>query len=285
MKAYAYNKKSMKKYGWGPEDLDLPVGASDEDVYLAVKLLQQNDPALDVDGYVGPQTVRRVLLMRTLRLDDTDVMGSLLVGGKVVPVPFRARIATPTGSMSLIQEGDYNERDEDPTQCVWHWDVAKSAKSCRNILAKRGYSSHGCIDNDGTFYQFLDFRNHTAWHAGKRKVNRASIGIDLSNAVYSKYQKWYKKRFGPRPVITAKVNGYTHKNFLGYYPAQVETARELAFFMSNYMGIKLATPSEANVIADPHKFEGHIGHYHITKRKWDPSGLNFKYIIGEVDEL
>lgn len=286
MRAYAYNNDSMRKYQWGPEDLGLPSYASDKEVYDAVIELQKNTESLDVDGFVGPQTVRYVLALKADRLDDesTDTMGFLLVGGQIVEVPFRARPASPTGDMSLIQFNDYRKRSHNPTQVVWHWDVTYSAKTCRRILANRGYSSHGCIDNDGMFYQFLDFADHAAWHAGKRAVNSASIGIDVCNVVnYSDTRaKWYAKRFGPRPTIdNAVVNGWKPKKFFGYYPAQIETAKDIAEFCYSQFGIELATPDEARVISDPEDFKGHIAHYHITKNKWDVAGFPFDYVIGE----
>ena len=48
----------------------------------------------------------------------------------------------------------------------------------KRVLEKRGISTHFVIDNDGTIVQLVDC-NDIAWHAGNRKVNNASIGIDL----------------------------------------------------------------------------------------------------------
>ena len=37
----------------------------------------------------------------------------------------------------------------------------------------------------------------------ERTWNDRSVGVEISNAYYTKYQSWYEKRdFGPRPIIT-----------------------------------------------------------------------------------
>jgi hypothetical protein len=243
----------------------------------------QREHELDDDGLVGPATIRRVYSDREASTVINTPEGFLLVDGKIISVPFRARMCGPTSEYDLTEEGDYNNRKFPPTQVVWHWDACLNAKTCHRILSKKGISSHGCIDNDGTFYQFLDFGKHAGWHAGHRLVNRASIGIDISNAVYTKYQGWYKRKFSPRPILRDVVtNGRKHKPFLGYYEAQIDTARELALFFNKYFGITLATPEDSFAIKDPEKFSGHIAHYHVTSRKWDVAGFPLEYVAGKA---
>ena len=70
---------------------------------------------------------------------------------------------------------------------------------------------------------------------------------------------------------------------MGYYPAQIETAKELAKFLNAYLDIELETPVRHGAITDPQDFRGHIAHYHITKRKWDVAGFPFNYIIGKEE--
>ena len=36
--------------------------------------------------------------------------------------------------------------------------------------------------------------NHIAWHASHRTVNRKSVGVEISNAYYPKYQNWYIRK-------------------------------------------------------------------------------------------
>jgi len=74
---------------------------------------------------------------------------------------------------------------------VNHWDVCLDSTTCAKVLNNRGVSVHFCIDNDGTIYQLLD-TNHAAWHGSSRKVNHRSIGVEIANAYYPKYQSWYE---------------------------------------------------------------------------------------------
>jgi hypothetical protein len=280
MTAEDYNEKSMKKYGWSAWNFELPFSSTSQEVVVAVKKFQL-EYGLEADGKVGPVTIRRMYAEKELRELDRSAQGFISVNGSPVSVPFKARMCGPGSEFDLTQFGDFTTRTTSPTQVVWHWDCCLSAKSCHRVLSKRGISSHGCIDNDGTFVQFLDLATCAGWHAGHRKVNRASIGIDITNAVYLKYQKWYRRNFGPRPVIEdAVTNGHKHRPFLGYYPAQVETAKSLARVLNEVLGIRLATPTEAAVLTNPENFEGHIAHYHITKKKWDVAGFPFEYLVG-----
>lgn len=284
MSAERYNKRSMAKYGWGPLDVGLPPTATVEEVTFAVRKFQE-EMGLTPDGKVGPVTHRRILADRELsRAKGTQQGGSLLVGGEVIPVDFDAVQPNAIEGLSLTDKRGHSRRWRDPTQVVWHWDCCLSAKSCHKVLARRKISSHGCIDNDGRFYQFLDFTKHKGWHAGSRG-NKNSIGIDVTNAVYLKYQSYYEARWGKRPIVKdAVTHGRKHKPFLGYYPAQVETAKKLAYFINDYLGIELATPEDAGVIERPEDFKGHIAHYHITAKKWDVAGFPFDYIVGETNE-
>ena len=44
---------------------------------------------------------------------------------------------------------------------------------------------------------------------------------EMSNAFYLKYQPWYEKRFGPRPIVEgAECHGKSVEKHLGFYPAQ-----------------------------------------------------------------
>ena len=168
-----------------------------------------------------------------------------------------------------------------PTMFMAHWDVCLSSQSCYKVLLKRKLSVHFLIDNDGTIYQIMD-TNHIAYHAGNRRVNNASIGVEISNAYYPKYQQHYiKKGFGARPVLRdSKVHGRTLEPHLGFYPEQIKAFRELAKALNVAYGIPLKAPVENNQLvetiyneAKSAKFKGVVSHYHITERKIDCAGL------------
>jgi len=285
--AIEYNdrKFNMREWNLFMEFSTVPAPWTKEQLAKAIMSFQEFEGTLLIDGKCGPMTYRRILA-HTSAQDEVNEhefvqKGSILYNGELIPVPFKAIPPTGNGGMSLIKHKDYNAGRKDPTQVVWHWDACLNAKTCHRVLAGRNVSSHGCIDNDGTFYQFLDFRLHRAWHAGHSRVNRTSVGIDISNAVYKKYQPWYMKRFGYRPEISVVVHGRGHE-ILGYYPAQIETAKGIAKFLESHAGIPLEHPGSNTVISAPQKFKGHLAHYNIKKSKWDVAGFPFDYITGKV---
>lgn len=273
-----YNEESADRFGWSPEDLGLSEDASDEAIVEAVRAFQK-EQGLHVDGKIGPMTWGRIQTHKEY-LDAVEGKNHILVDGEYVEVDFPCIAAAAGSEFSLVGEGGYSNRKYDPHQVVWHWDAALSAKSAHKIVKKRNLSYHGVIDNDGTFIQFLDFGDHAAWHAG-RGFNSRSIGISLSNAVYTKYQNYYEKRWGARPIITASVHG-RDRTLLGYYPAQIETATKLAAFIEETFDIPLNYPTTDTVFDGAKDFEGHLAHYHCTTRKWDVAGFPFQKIMEDA---
>jgi hypothetical protein len=187
---------------------------------------------------------------------------------------------------------DYSGRPPRPIRYfVNHWDVCLSSESCQKVLDKRGISVHFLIDNDGTIYQTMDMQ-HAAWHAGSERANRASVGVEISNAYYPKYQEWYiKNGFGERPVIEgAWAHGTKLDPFLGFYPAQLEALKVLWEAINNATGIPYETPTnqfgststkyEQSVAYG--KFTGFVSHYHVSKRKIDCAGLDIRALLDEL---
>jgi hypothetical protein len=176
---------------------------------------------------------------------------------------------------------------------VNHWDVCLNSTSCASVLNRRGISVHFLIDNDGTIYQALDMQ-HGAWHAGHVRSNRASVGVEISNAYYPKYQDWYVKNgFGERPTIEdAWVHGEELDPFLGFYPVQIEALKALWGAIHQSAGVELQTPLDQNTNKTSTKyyqdalygnFSGFVSHYHISKKKIDCAGLDIKTLLEELD--
>ena len=174
-----------------------------------------------------------------------------------------------------------------PTMFVVHWDVCLSSRSCFNILQNRGLSVHFLIDNDGTIFQIMDC-NDIGWHAGNRKVNNTSLGVEISNAYYPKYQALYKKRgFGERPMMEGvKVHGKELEPFTGFYPVQLEALKALTKALNEAYDIPLVTPMEneqpvETIYSDAKnaKFKGVVNHYHLTERKIDCAGLKLEEVL------
>tara|TARA_Y100000817_G_scaffold282398_1_gene247638 strand:- start:374 stop:871 length:498 start_codon:yes stop_codon:yes gene_type:complete len=160
------------------------------------------------------------------------------------------------------------------------------------VLGRRGISVHFCIDNDGTIYQLLDTQ-HGAWHAGNGKANHRSIGVEISNAYYPKYQNWYVKNgFGERPIQDgAWVHGRKLDPFLDFYPIQIDALKALWKAIHKGIGIPLEVPmknGQLNTSVDSKAargtFKGFINHYNITRGKIDCAGLDLLQLLDEVKE-
>jgi hypothetical protein len=160
------------------------------------------------------------------------------------------------------------------------------------VLGRRGISVHFCIDNDGTIYQLLDTQ-HGAWHAGISKVNHRSVGVEISNAYYPKYQDWYVKNgFGERPIQDgAWVHGSKLKPFTDFYPVQIRALKALWKAIHKGIGIPLDSPEDdhgtsttVDSKASRGTFKGFVSHYHLTSRKIDCAGLDICKLLDEVKE-
>tara|TARA_R110002020_G_scaffold248611_2_gene462631 strand:- start:549 stop:1433 length:885 start_codon:yes stop_codon:yes gene_type:complete len=285
-----YNKRSAKKHGWDPSWFG--ASAFDEELIEKIKIFQETNN-LTVDGLCGSMTYRRMYTSRQMfqipdeEVDYSDNDKFIYCDG------YKKKIKWDKVKTSWIKDGCYSKQAKyrTPTMIVTHWDAALSAASCKRILEKRKISTHFVIDNDGTILQLVD-TNHVAWHAGIRSVNKASIGVDFSNAVYTKYNLTYQRRgHGLRPVIeNCRVHGRKIKPFLGYYPVQLEAYKALLRALHEHYQIELKCPldAEGNLLttvddtARKAKFKGVVNHYNLTKKKWDTSGLELDKILKEI---
>jgi hypothetical protein len=121
-----------------------------------------------------------------------------------------------------------------------------------------------------------------------------SVGVEISNAYYPKYQDWYVKNgFGPRPVISdAWVHASQLDPFLGFYPKQIEALKALWKAMHDGLDIpyeaplnqfgKTSTKYEQEVAYG--KFKGFVSHYHVSKSKIDCAGLDIRHLLDEIEE-
>jgi hypothetical protein len=285
-----YNKKSAKKLGWHPRWF----GAEQFDRKLVEAIKEfQREFDLDVDGMCGSMTFRRITAERESQatIMESDLRKKdhkhIVCNGEKIAINW------DKVDINFMKEGCFSmqSRERKPSMVVTHWDATLSAKSCKRILEKREISTHFVIDNDGTIVQLVD-TNHVAWHAGRRRVNKASVGIDISNAVYTKYQKTYVSRgFGERPVVKGwRVHGRKIKPFLGSYPVQIEAYKQLLLALNKHYGIELECPldDDGKLLTTVHspsrrgKFKGIVNHYNLTKGKWDTSGLQLDEILEEI---
>ena len=133
-------------------------------------------------------------------------------------------------------------------------------------------SVHFEIDQEGVITQMADL--DTVCHqAGD--VNGVSWGVEIANLGLGRPSHSY-----PREQYTDMLHGITHRDFLKFFPAQVEATYKLCLFVNLLLGLPVKIPADATgtkarrgVLSreelDAH--QGLVGHYMITKKKVDPS--------------
>ena len=292
-----YNEASAAKLGWEPDWF----GAEEIDEDLIEKVIEfQKSLGLTADGLVGPTTHRRIWTHREsqlssypqLEMRNAPRINNIIYNNEYFEIEW-PKVILPFNHGGLGHKKGFKKVYEkrQPDMFVCHWDVCLSAESCFKVLTKRGISVHFTIDNDATIRQHLDL-NHIAWHAGSKKHNAQTIGVEISNAYYLKHQDWYVRNgFGERPIIKGqKVHGKSMKPFLGFYPAQIEALQALMKAVHNATGIPLKCPLDrdgntsyvSSTSAVRGSFKGFVSHYHLTKRKIDCAGLDLRKLLDEI---
>lgn len=299
-----YNEASASKLGWEPswfgED------RFDDDLITAIKKWQRSH-GLTADGLCGPATFRRLWTEREENISDyaPPVISCghepkhIVHNGKFIPIEWDKVVLWDEPNGLECKEGTYTsfagKPDRKPHFFVNHWDVCLSSESMARVISKRGISIHFGIDNDGTIYQLLDTQ-HSAWQAGGKRWNLDSIGVEIANAYYTKYQSWYVKRgFGERPVLKkgeVKCHGRDLGEHLGFYDVQIDALKALWKAIHVGIGIPLECPTDSNgdlVEAvdrrcEKSKFSGFVNHYNLTRRKIDCAGLDLKGLLEELKD-
>ena len=292
-----YNEASAAKLGWEPSWFGERF--FDDKLTRAIKKWQRAR-GLVADGLCGPMTFRRLWTDRQQDIDeyapnDCHYSNYIVYNGSFVPIDWDKVVLWSERGGLKARKGNYYDYTGRPQRkiryFVNHWDVCLSSTSCQTVLDKRGISVHFLIDNDGTIYQTMDMQ-HAAWHAGSERTNRPSVGVEITNAYYVKYQERYiKNGFGPRPIVeNTWVHGKKLEPFLGFYPKQLEALKALWKAVHKGADIPYQTPLnqfgststkyEQQVAYG--KYEGFVSHYHISKGKIDCAGLDIKTLLDEV---
>jgi hypothetical protein len=298
MDKHFYNEASSKKLGWEPSWFGEKY--FDDKLVRAIKKWQKAR-GLARDGLCGPMTFRRLWTERQAEIDeykpkDPHYSNYIVFNGELHPIEWDKFVLWSEQGGLETKPGHYYDYSGRPKRriryFVNHWDVCLSATSCQSVLNKRGASVHFLIDNDGTIYQTLDMQ-HAAWHAGSSRTNRPSVGVEISNAYYTKYQDRYVKNgFGERPIMEdAWVHGKKLDPFLGFYPAQIEAVKALWKAIHKATGIPYETPlNQFGSTSTKYEqdvaygnFSGFVSHYHISKGKIDCAGLDIKTLLDEVE--
>ncbi|GFD95851.1 hypothetical protein KUL156_31810 [Alteromonas sp. KUL156] len=155
-----------------------------------------------------------------------------------------------------------------PDTIVIHFTAGSSLHSSVDVLtnADSGVSAHFAIGRSGDIVQMLP-TNRIAWHAGesvyagRRGLNRYSIGIELDNAGQLKakedglFESWFGSTYDESEVIAAR---HPHQSFKGYW--------------HKYTDIQIAaTMSLCRLLCEHYPISTVVGHDEIApSRKVDP---------------
>jgi len=203
-------------------------------------------------------------------------MGAIILDGVAVEVPgFDVR-------QDPMPIGLSDPRTKPIKRLVLHHDAALSAKSCKAILQKRKFSTHFCIDNDGTIVQFFDPAKRVSWHAGI--YNATGVGIDVSNAVELKWASRYTPR---RAEVEQRIHGIKIRG-LAPYVLQQRALEALCCVLCRELGVPgqvpLTTAGEPLLSLLGPVPSGIIGHLHLTTKKWDPFGVDWIALQAALDK-
>jgi hypothetical protein len=295
MSAETYNKNQARRFGWKPDWFKPDHDRFDAVLTSAIKQFQLSR-GLTPDGLCGPGTYRVIAAEREALEDAkslgwvTDESDVLWWGDQAIQIDWpseKVHTFRDAGFPYPISKGvtKYSSK-RDIKSFVTHWDVCLNSMSCAKVLAKRNVSVHFCIDNDGTIIQLHDL-NDACWHAGNSKVNRTSVGVEISNAYYLKYQSWYKRNVGKeRPIMSgALAQNKKLGDFTWFYPAQIEALKALYRAMHEGCGIPLEAPAVKWAYtshAASGRFKGFMNHFHCSTKKIDCAGLDIEEILEDL---
>lgn len=290
-----YNEASAAKLGWEPSWFIPDYKLFDKKLTKAIKDWQAKN-GLTADGMCGPGTFRHINAEVESRLelealdwvtDSSDVIWWQNKPIKIDWPSHKVHTFKDAGFPYPISEGvTKNSRKRKINSFVTHWDVCLSSMSCAKVLKNRNVSVHFCIDNDGTIIQLHDL-NDSCWHAGSKSVNRSSVGVEIANAYYPKYQSWYKKNVGKeRPIMSGgKAQNKVLDDFTWFYPEQLEALKALYKAIHEGCDVPLVSPGEKwayDQSAASGSWRGFMNHFHCSKKKIDCGGLDIESILNEI---
>jgi len=171
-------------------------------------------------------------------------------------------------------------------QFLIHHDGCASADMCFGVAQnERGLSVHFLCDNDGTIYQTLDLALE-GWHGSE--LNPWSIGVEMCNRGDAwKEPDYYSKHGVNRPIKPCKINNHTIKSF-DFTPAQYDAMKRLSRALVRLLpNISADYPQSSPGVqawgtvprGEILRFNGFLGHYHLTEQKWDPGPFDFKAFL------
>jgi len=289
-----YNKTTSDSWGWLPAWFKSE--KFDKNLVDNIKKFQSNH-GITADGMCGPATYRRIWTHRASQIPlleppPTKFKNTIIYNNNFFSIKWPKVIHWFDNNGLKLNSDSFSDQSRNPQRKISafinHWDVCLNSVSCVRVLNNRRVSVHFCIDNDGTIYQLMDLQN-IGWHASSRSVNNNSVGVEISNAYYLKYQQYYiESGFEPRPIVTnAEIHGKKIEPFLGFYKIQLNALAALWEATSRACGIPLKILKEKTVSEKLllNKFAGFANHYNTDLNKIDCACLDMDYVFSRAMEL
>lgn len=228
-------------------------------------------------------------------MTKTPAASEIIVGGKHVGLGLPGE-RTPIvltwhdhGISFAPGEGYNKKRRLTIDLAVWHWTGGEGEPpAMAAVLKNRGYGVEFAIARTGVIYQFVDpLLVDTADAAG---VNARSVGIEIVSYGFRQSSSgWQPPKAGhDRALREVSIHGQRVKT-AAFYPAQLAAARALADGLSRALPIPRKVPltaagtpvTKSLPLTDLARFQGHVGHFHVTAQKLDP-GPDFMAELGRL---
>lgn len=199
----------------------------------------------------------------------------IIVRGKCYPVNVPVKLWDETG-LEITPKRGARKRRRKIIVGVWHWTGGEGgAAQLFRVLMKKGYGVEFYVSKSGVIYQFCDPALVDTFDAGW--MNSRSFGVEVANYGYRRRGVLPPRKGRDRPKYMTKLNG-RRREFAHFTPPQFAACIALADAMSKACPVPRSVPTLGGINVNPNTlnpeelqhFEGHLGHFHITKRKSDP---------------
>jgi N-acetyl-anhydromuramyl-L-alanine amidase AmpD len=159
-------------------------------------------------------------------------------------------------------------REDEPVRgALWHWTAGEGdPEAVVRVLRQRGLSVHYVIGYDGRILRCADPKTTVCYHGGSI-ANPRFVGIEIASKGLAPASP---KR--PRAPVTAEAHG-RKLAAVDFTSAQYEAILRLADELSDRFAIPRSTAQGSTVLPHVGRFEGHLEHIHVSKRKIDCGGL------------
>ena len=201
---------------------------------------------------------------------------AIVVGDREYPVVPEVRLWTETGLEFRAGEGYNKRRRRDIDLAVYHWQGGEGdPERLFETLQSQDYGVEFSAFR-GVIWQYCDPLIVDTADAGI--VNKRSVGVEIPNYGYRARGRPIPRKGRGRSTYGCTLRG-ARRRFAHFWPEDIAAVISLAEALSKALPIPRAVPVDPDfycILArtmtaeELAAFKGHLGHFHITKRKSDP---------------